>query len=42
MAGELLGHTDPKITIQYYFRRNEMVNPVTAELLEQAFNSQPK
>lgn len=31
LAAELLGHTDPKITIQHYIRRNEMVNPVTAE-----------
>jgi len=34
LAAELLGHTDPKITIQHYIRRSEMVNPVTAELLE--------
>jgi integrase len=38
LAAELLGHTDPKITIQYYIRRSEMVNPVTAELLERAFS----
>ena len=37
LAAELLGHTDPKITIQHYIRRNEMVNPVTAEMLERAF-----
>lgn len=37
LAAELLGHTDPKITIQHYTRRSEMVNPVTAELLERAF-----
>lgn len=37
LAAELLGHTDPKITIQHYIRRNEMVNPVTAELLDEAF-----
>jgi integrase len=37
LAAELLGHTDPKITIQHYIRRSEMVNPVTAELLEQVF-----
>ena len=37
LAAELLGHTDPKITIQHYIRRNEMVNPATAELLDRAF-----
>ncbi len=37
LAAELLGHTDPKTTIQHYIRRNEMVNPVTAQLLEQVF-----
>ncbi|WP_415853422.1 tyrosine-type recombinase/integrase [Sinomonas sp. G460-2] len=37
LAAELLGHTDPKITIQHYIRRNEMVNPATAEMLERAF-----
>jgi integrase len=37
LAAELLGHTDSKITIQHYIKRSEMVNPVTAQLLEQAF-----
>lgn len=37
LAAELLGHTDPRITIQRYVRRNEMVNPATADLLERAF-----
>lgn len=37
LAAELLGHTDPKVTIQHYIKRNEMVNPVTAGLLDQAF-----
>ncbi|MGC3956270.1 MAG: tyrosine-type recombinase/integrase [Propionicimonas sp.] len=37
LAAELLGHTDPKITIQHYIRRKQMVNPVTAEVLERAF-----
>jgi integrase len=37
LAAELLGHTDPKITIQHYIRCSEMVNPVTAEMLEWAF-----
>lgn len=36
LAAELLGHTDPKITIQHYIRRNEMVSPLTAELLDRA------
>ena len=33
----LLGHTDPKVTVEHYIRRNEQVNPLTAELLDQAF-----
>jgi integrase len=37
LAAELLGHSDPKITIQHYIRRSEMVNPATAGLLERAF-----
>ncbi|CAN5712753.1 hypothetical protein BH24ACT15_BH24ACT15_33350 [soil metagenome] len=37
LAAELLGHTDPRITIRHYIRRNEMVNPVTADLLDEAF-----
>lgn len=37
LAAELLGHTDPKITIQHYIRRSEMVNPATAELLDHVF-----
>ena len=37
LASELLGHTDPKVTIEHYIRRNEQVNPLTAELLDQAF-----
>jgi len=37
LAAELLGHTDTKITIQHYIRRNEMVNPATADILEKAF-----
>ena len=36
LAAELLGHTNTKITIQHYIRRNEMVNPATAELLDRA------
>ena len=37
LASELLGHTDPKVTIEHYVRRNEHVNPLTAELLDAAF-----
>ncbi|MBC9943150.1 tyrosine-type recombinase/integrase [Leucobacter sp. cx-328] len=37
LAAELLGHTDPRITIQHYIRRNQMVNAKTAEILESAF-----
>jgi integrase len=35
LAAELLGHTNTKITIQHYIRRNDMVNPLTATLLDQ-------
>ncbi|WP_036278224.1 tyrosine-type recombinase/integrase [Microbacterium sp. CH12i] len=37
LASQLLGHTDPAITIKHYIRRNETVNPATAGLLEKAF-----
>jgi integrase len=37
LASELLGHTDPRVTVEHYIRRNEQVNPLTAELLDQAF-----
>ncbi|GAA2180329.1 tyrosine recombinase XerC [Leucobacter tardus] len=37
LASELLGHSDPSITREHYIRRNETVNPITAEFLEQAF-----
>ncbi|MGI9018523.1 MAG: site-specific integrase [Euzebya sp.] len=37
LAPELLGHSDTKVTIQHYIRRNEMVNPITATLLDQVF-----
>jgi integrase len=37
LASELLGHTDPKVTIEHYIRRNEHVNPLTTELLDAAF-----
>jgi hypothetical protein len=34
---KVLGDADPKVTIEHYIRRNEYVNPLTAELLAQAF-----
>ncbi|MDI6024062.1 tyrosine-type recombinase/integrase [Leucobacter sp. UT-8R-CII-1-4] len=37
LASELLGHTDPRITMQHYIQHKETVNPVTAAHLEQAF-----
>lgn len=37
LAAELLGHTDARITMQHYVRRNEMVDPTSADILEQAF-----
>lgn len=37
LAAELLGHSDPIITLQHYVRRNETVDPSTADHLEQAF-----
>lgn len=39
LASQLLGHTDPAITIKHYIRRNETVDPTTAGLLEKAFGS---
>jgi len=39
LAAELLGHTDQKVTIEHYIRRNEHVNPLTAEPLDAAFAS---
>lgn len=37
LASELLRHTDPRITMQHYIQRSEIMNPVTAEHLERAF-----
>lgn len=37
LAAELLGHSDATITMKHYIRRDEMVNPITAELLDRAF-----
>ncbi len=36
LAAELLGHSDSTITIRHYIRRDERVNPITAELLDRA------
>jgi integrase len=40
LAAELLGHTDPRITLRHYIRRNEMVNPLTAALLDRSFSKE--
>jgi len=37
LAAELLGHTNTKTTVQHYIRRNELVDPATAELLDSVF-----
>lgn len=37
LPSELLGQTDPKVTIEHCIRRNEHVNPLTDELLNSAF-----
>ena len=37
LAAALLGHTDPRTTLRHYIRRNEMVDPATATLLDRAF-----
>lgn len=37
LAAELLGHSDSRITMQHYVRRNEMVNPASADILEKVF-----
>ncbi|MCT1986596.1 tyrosine-type recombinase/integrase [Dermacoccus abyssi] len=37
LASELLGHTDPRITMQHYIQRNETVDPVTAQVLDEVF-----
>jgi len=39
LAAELLGHSDPQITVQHYIQRNEAVNPITAEMLDRQFGS---
>jgi integrase len=34
LAAEMLGHTSAQITKAHYIEPDEMVNPVTAEILE--------
>lgn len=36
-AAELLGHTDPEVTVEHHLRRDEHLNPLNAGLLDQAF-----
>ena len=40
LAAQLLGHTDPKVTIEPCVPRDEQVNPPTAELLDGVFGSE--
>ena len=37
LAAELLGHTDPRITVQHYIVRDDRVSPATAAMLEARF-----
>lgn len=37
LAAALLGHTDARITLQHYIRRNEMVDPTSVDILERVF-----
>lgn len=37
LAAELLGHTDPRITAQHYVVRDDLVNPATAQMLEDRY-----
>lgn len=37
LAASLLGHTDPRITIQHYIKPSENVNPATAAMLDRVF-----
>lgn len=37
LAAELLGHTDPRITAQHYIVRDDLVNPATAQMLEDRY-----
>jgi len=39
LAAELLGHTDPKVTIEHFIHRNEHVNRLTTGLLDAAFSA---
>jgi len=37
LEAQLRGHTDTKITVMRYIRCSELMNPVTAALLDQEF-----
>ena len=37
LASDLFGHTDPRITVQNYIQRNDIVNPIIAGHLERVF-----
>lgn len=37
-AAELLGHSDPKVTVQHYIGRSETVSTLTAGLLDATFS----
>jgi len=39
LAAELLGHSDPRITVQHYIQRDEAVDPITAQILDKQFGS---
>ncbi len=39
LPGHVLAVQRPKVTIEHYIRRNEHVNPLTAELLDVAFSA---
>lgn len=39
LAAELLGHTDPRITVKHYIVRDDLVNPATARMLEERYGS---
>ena len=36
LSAELLGHSDPSTTINYYVQREEKVNAITADILERS------
>lgn len=42
LAAEMLGHTSSKITKQHYIEPDEIVNPVTAQILESLAPRKPE